>query len=423
MFGGFPFGEFFGHGMHGEGVHENSEEIDNKKYYDILGIDQSISCAEVKKQYKVLAKTKHPDKGGDPRVFAEITQAAEVLSDPEKRKVYDRFGENGVNQGMPGGGRQQDLFDMISGRVNNRQAERRSKNCGVKMGVTLNELYHGCIKSLPIKRRVVCQDCGGKGGSKVIVCTDCRGVGFVKKLVQIGPGMYGQTSGPCDICMGQGKSIDPNFKCKKCKGACILTEEKLIEVLIDKGCPDKHRYTFKDLSDEEPGLKPGDFIVVIEELGHSVFKRKKADLIMNRKISLKEALTGYCFKIDHLDGEKIVSGMDGDVVQPGDIRTIEGLGMPLVRENFKFGNLFVHFEVEFPEPRTLGVEQVRGLLQALPGDSVMSSAEPALRTIPFEKSQVTENETCIHSDYKEDDEEDDPRLAGGQRVQCSGVIF
>jgi DnaJ homolog subfamily A member 2 len=424
MFGGFPFHEFF----QGQGMHpgrDSPEEVDNNKYYELLEVDKNASCQDIKKKYKVLARKLHPDKGGDPKKFAEITHAAEILSDPEKRKVYDSYGEKGINQGMSGHDHgHQDLFDLLSGGGGRRQGggEKKSPNTSHKLSVTLSEIYHGVSKKISITRNRVCADCGGQGGSKVNVCGDCKGRGHVTKLTQLGPGMYSQSSGPCDTCRGVGKSIDAKHKCKKCKGNRTISEKKVIDVAVDKGCPNHHKYSFYGESDEEPGLKPGDLVVIIEEAEHPVFKRKKADLIMSTTISLKEALTGYKIKIDHLDGPKIIEGPAGDIVKPGDIRTIEELGMPLMRTPYKFGNLFIHFEVEFPAPGSLAPQQLEGLLNVLPGDRIMASSDSVLKTINYDKSQITENSTTIHSDYKEDEEED-PRLAGGRRVQCSGTIF
>jgi DnaJ homolog subfamily A member 2 len=424
MFGGFPFQEFFGHGMP-HGRDESPEEADTTRFYEILGVDKTTSCADIKKRYKVLAKTKHPDKGGDPKLFAEITHAADILTDPEKRKVYDKYGEKGINQGMSAHEGPQDLFDLLSGRGGGgrrQTGEKKSQDTTHKMTVTLAEIYHGVNKKLAINRQRNCTECKGAGGSKVNVCSECRGRGMVTKLVQLGPGMYSQSTGPCDQCRGAGKSIDPKFKCKKCKGSRTVSEKKVIEVNVDKGCPNHHKYTFYGESDEEPEMRPGDLIVVIEEAEHPVFKRKKADLIMTTTITLKEALTGYKLLIEHLDGPRVIEGPAGDIVKPGDIRTVEEMGMPLMRTPYQFGNLFIHFDVAFPVPGSLTVQQVEGICRTLPGDSEMVSGEGAMKTIPYDKAQITENDTTIHSDYKEDDEED-PRLAGGRRVQCSGTIF
>lgn len=117
FFGGFPFGGMpgFGGGFEEGGP---QEPVDNNRYYELLGVDKNIDSADVKKVFRKLAMKKHPDKGGDPNEFAEISQAAEVLSDPEKRKIYDRYGEKGIKEGMgQGGGEGMSIFDLLSGRA------------------------------------------------------------------------------------------------------------------------------------------------------------------------------------------------------------------------------------------------------------------------------------------------------------------
>ena len=421
FFSGFPFGEFF----EGEGRGKPKAEVNNTRFYELLGVDKSVSCADIKKKYRQLAKTMHPDKGGDPKLFADITHASEVLSDPEKRKVYDMHGEEGINQGMSASSGPSDIFDLLAGRGRDREESKRTPDTSFSLNVTLDDLYKGVTKKIAINRDRVCNDCGGKGGSKVNVCTSCKGKGMVTKMTQMGPGMFSQSTGPCNTCRGQGKIIDEATKCKVCKGSQVLKERKVIEIVVDKGAPNHHKYNFHGESDEAPGLLPGDLIVIIEEKEHETFKRKKADLIMTKKISLKEALTGYSFIIHHFDGDKIIESGPGDVVKPGDIRTVEELGMPLMRTPYKHGNLFIYFEVEFPAPRSINNSDLKKLKKILPGPDVDLKAKEGnvIKCIVFDKSHVTENNTKIHSDYKEEDEEEDPRMKGGQRVQCSGTIF
>jgi DnaJ family protein A protein 2 len=417
--GGFPFGDFF----EGGGRARQKEPANTTKYYELLGVDKSTSCADIKKKYRMLAKTMHPDKGGDPKVFAELTHAAEILSDENKRKVYDMHGEEGINQGMSASSGPTDLFDMISGRSRETGGAKRTPDTSFTLKVSLEELYNGATKKIAINRDRICTGCAGKGGSNVQTCSSCKGKGMVTKMTQLGPGMYSQSTGPCDKCRGQGKMIDEASKCKTCKGNQVMKERKVIEIVVDKGAPNQHKYSFYGESDEAPGQQPGDLVVILEEKEHEVFKRKKADLIMTKKISLKEALCGYCFTIKHFDGDKIISSTSGEVVKPGDVRTVEELGMPLMRTPFKHGNLFISFEVEFPLARSLTDDQVKGLKSILPGDHDMIPDQGSIyKTIEFSKSHVTENDSKIHSDYKEEEEED-PRMRGGQKVQCSGTIF
>jgi DnaJ homolog subfamily A member 2 len=421
FFSGFPFGDFF----EGGGRSRAKEEANTTKYYELLGVDKSASCADIRKKYRVLAKTMHPDKGGDPKVFAEITHAAEILSDPDKRKVYDAHGEEGINQGMSASSGPTDIFDILSGRGRDPEQSKRTPDTSFTLKVSLEDLYNGTTKKIAINRDRVCTDCGGQGGSKSSTCSQCKGKGMVTRMTQMGPGMFSQSTGPCDVCRGQGKWIDDAFKCKTCKGNQVIKERKVVEITVDKGAPNHHKYNFHGESDEAPGQLPGDLIVIIEEKEHEIFKRKKADLIMTKKISLKEALTGYCFSINHFEGEKVIQSSPGDIIKPGDIRTVEELGMPLMRTPYQHGNLFIYFEVEFPAPGSLSPSDKNTLKKILPGnDAEVKGKEGKVhKCIVFDKSHVTENNTKIHSDYKDEEEDEDPRMKGGQKVQCSGTIF
>ena len=416
--GGFPFGDFF------EGTRSRPKEPANTtKYYELLGVDKSASCSDIKKKYRLLAKTMHPDKGGDPKVFAEITNAAEILSDENKRKVYDMHGEEGINQGMSSNSGPSDIFDLLNGKQKDQSGQKQTPDTTFSLKVTLEDLYNGVTKKIAINRDRVCTSCAGKGGESVNSCSSCKGKGMVTKMTQLGPGMFSQSTGPCDRCRGQGRIIDEATKCKICKGNQVVKERKVIEVVVDKGTPNQHKYSFYGESDEAPGMQPGNLIVVIEEKEHEVFKRKNADLIMSKKVTLKESLCGYYFTLKHFDGDKIISSTNGEIVKPGDVRTVEELGMPLMRTPYKHGNLFISFEVEFPLSKSLTDDQVKSLKSILPGDYDMVPSEGTIyKTIEFSKTHVTENDSKIHSDYKEEEEED-PRMRGAQKVQCSGTIF
>jgi len=114
MFGGFPFGGFGGFG--GMGEPEEPAEVDNESYYKLLNSSKEESCDQIRKNFRRIAMKAHPDKGGDPAVFAEMSAAAEVLTDADKRKVYDRHGVEGINKGMGSEPEGQDIFDLLNGR-------------------------------------------------------------------------------------------------------------------------------------------------------------------------------------------------------------------------------------------------------------------------------------------------------------------
>lgn len=141
--------------------------------------------------------------------------------------------------------------------------------------------------------------------------------------------MYSQSSGPCDDCRGKGEVIDEKHKCKTCNGKKVCKEQKVLEAEIDKGSPNGQQYTFHGEADEYPGQEPGDFIIIVQELAHKTFKRKGADLLMEKEITLLEALTGVDFVITHLDGTKLrIKNTPGEVIKPDEIKTVCDKGLP-----------------------------------------------------------------------------------------------
>ena len=120
----------------------------------------------------------------------------------------------------------------------------------------------------------------------------------------LGPGMYSQSTGPCSECGGTGETIDEANKCVSCNGKKVIKEKKILEAVIAKGSPDGEKYIFHGESDEHPDREPGDVIIVAQEQPHPVFKRKGADLLIEKEVTLLEALTGVDFYIDFLDGKR-----------------------------------------------------------------------------------------------------------------------
>ena len=168
-------------------------------------------------------------------------------------------------------------------------------------------------------------------------------------MMQLGPGMYSQRTGPCDECSGKGETFDNAKKCKTCNGKKLQKEQKKLKVEIDKGAPNGEQYTIHGEGDEVPDIEPGDVIVVIKEVPHKTFKRKGADLFMEKEITLLESLTGVDFVFTHLDGRKIrVKNNPGEIIKPEQMKTLENLGMPFHKKVYMFGSLIVQFKIKFP---------------------------------------------------------------------------
>lgn len=242
--------------------------------------------------------------------------------------------------------------------------------------------------------------------------------------------MYTQRTGPCDECDGKGETIDPAKKCKTCNGKKLMKNRKTLKVEIDKGAPNGEKYTIHGEADEHPGAEPGDVIVQIHEKPHKQFKRKGADLFMEKEISLLDALTGLEFVITHLDGRKIrVKNNKGEVIKPDDIKTVEGLGMPLHKRSYQHGNLFIHFKIKFPN--SMETKSI-GLIQEALVDAKSSSGKNSGRQKGSEEAKV--DETVEMKQFEEyhknthhgggtsgndsEEEDDDDSHPGGQRIGC-----
>ncbi|OQR81753.1 hypothetical protein THRCLA_11437, partial [Thraustotheca clavata] len=307
MWGG-GFESFFGGGFEGGHGHGAPRNVDNSKYYEILGVSKTASEAEIKKAFRKLALKNHPDKGGDPELFKDITVAYEVLSDPEKRELYDQYGEEGL-QGGGGGGAGADIFSqMFGGRGGGRpRGPQKGEDLTHPLKVSLEDLYNGKTVKLAVNRDVLCGRCEGRGGAVGAekTCDTCNGRGMRIQHRQIAPGMVQQVQSVCPDCRGQGKTIRESDRCKACKGNKVTKERKVLEVHIEKGMRNGQRITFTGEADQAPGTIAGDIVFVVQEKEHAIFQRKGANLIMEKKITLVEALCGFETIVEHLDGRHL----------------------------------------------------------------------------------------------------------------------
>ena len=365
--GGHPFGGGFG-GFPGMGQPRERKPVDTTSLYKALESEKTDAYDVIRKKYRKLAAKHHPDKpGGDKEKFQEIQNAWDIIGDKEKRDLYDKHGEEGVKQGGgPGGGG--DIFSQMfgGGRGGGPSGPQKMKSVKHEMKCTLEEIFNGKKTKIAINRERICAKCDGKGGKEGAVqkCPKCRGRGMVMKMQQLGPGMYTQSQGPCDDCRGKGEIIDEANKCKTCNGKKVTKEKKVIEVDIDKGAPNGYKYTLHGEADESPGAEAGDVVILVNEQPHKQFKRKGADLLVERKVNLVDALTGVDFCINHLDGSQLrIKSTPGEVIKPDDLKTVIGKGLPFHKRSFDFGNLYVKFTIVFPD--SMSKPQLTALNSAL----------------------------------------------------------
>jgi hypothetical protein len=222
----------------------------------ILGVPKDASDAVIKRAFHKLSLKYHPDKNkGDAEAhkrFVEVNEANDVLSNPDKRQIYDVNGEEGLKEhekraaaGQQGGGMFPfgDLFGQNKG-------GKRGPDVKMELAVTLEELYSGTTKSLKISRKVVCRSCKGTGakGGDVKKCSKCNGQGVTMQLQQIAPGFNIQMQTPCPHCGGTGKIAKAT--CDKCRGERTVMEEKSLDAVIEKGMPDGEELVFERASEQ-----------------------------------------------------------------------------------------------------------------------------------------------------------------------------
>ncbi|XP_046940212.1 dnaJ homolog subfamily A member 1-like isoform X1 [Lynx rufus] len=336
------------------------------------GVKPNATQEELKKAYRKLVLKYHPDKNpNEGEKFKQISQAFEVLSDVKKRELYDKGGEQALKkvEKMVVLAPPMDIFDMFLGGGGRMQRERRGKNVVHQFSVTLEDLYNGATRKLALQKNVICNKCEGRGGKKGAVecCLNCRGTGMQIRIHQIGPGMVQQIQSVCMECHGHGERINPKDRCKSCNGRKIVQEKKILEVHIDKGMKDSQKITFHGEGDQEPGLEPGDIIVVLDQKDHVVFTRRGEDLFMCMDIQLVEALCGFQKPISTLNNRAIViTSHPGQIVKHGNIKWVLNKGMPIYRRPYEKGCLVIEFKVNFPENGFLSPNKLSLLEKLLP---------------------------------------------------------
>lgn len=290
----------------------------------------------------------HPRSGVQ---FKEITKAYEILADETKKKLYDEGGEEAVENGGGGGGDPHDIFSAFfgGGGRGRQRGPQKGEDLVHPIQVDLENLYNGKTVKLSLTRDIICTGCKGSGSKNPganTTCQSCEGNGVKLVVRQIAPGMIQQMQMKCPDCDGSGSAVKPKDRCEICKGKKVCSDKKVLEVQIDKGMKNNQKITFAGEADQKPGILPGDVVFVIQQKEHKLFKRKNDDLLIQHKIPLVEALCGASFHVKHLDGRTlVVKTAPGELIRPGDVKTIEDEGMPMHKNPFVKVTLFLFFPI------------------------------------------------------------------------------
>ncbi|CAO3682798.1 unnamed protein product [Rhizopus stolonifer] len=400
--------------------------VKDTKLYDLLSVSSTATESELKKSYRKLALKYHPDKNpeaGDQ--FKEISHAYEILSDPEKRQMYNQYGEEGLNGGPGMGGMDaEDLFSQFfgggfgGGGRRGPSGPRRGKDMVHALKVSLEDLYNGKTSKLALQKHVLCRKCEGKGGKEGAVqkCKTCNGQGVRIITRQMGP-MIQQMQQPCGDCQATGEVINEKDRCTECRGKKIMGEKKILEVFIDKGMRDGQKITFSGEGDQAPDVIPGDIIIAIDEKPHPHFKRTGDDLIYEVKIDLLTALAGGKFAIPHLDDRILmVTILPGEAIKPNETKVIPNEGMPAYRTH-THGHLFVKFNIEFPQPNWTSSEKIASLEQILPPRPALAST--GSKHVDDVVMADAEGYQTSGSRHANDYEDEDDHQGHGPGVQCA----
>jgi len=337
-----------------------------RDYYEVLGVSKSSSVDEIKKQYRKLALKFHPDRNKSkeaPEHFKEISEAYAVLSDTEKRQLYDQHGHAGVDgryssedifQGARGdfsdifgrsGGGFDSIFESIFGRGGGGFSQQRGSDILYETSVTLEDVLHGKKMEIDLQKQIQCDVCNGsccKPGTNKKTCSTCNGQGQVRQTRNMGFASF-VTAGPCPTCNGQGSMVET--PCPTCNGQGKKKGSKKVTFEIPPGI-DSGDYTVPEEGNEVPDGSNGDLIVRIRVQPHLKFNRDGKDIFYDQDVSMVDATLGCEIVVPTLEGTEKIKVDSGS--QPNTIIKLKGKGVPHINSRGT-GDQYVRIVVNIPK--------------------------------------------------------------------------
>jgi DnaJ-class molecular chaperone len=431
-----------------------------KDYYKILGITKNASQDEIMKAYKSLALKWHPDKNPNNREeaenkFKEISEAKHILTDPEKRAKYDQFGmcdgdgpqfEEGfpdlseIFGGMFGGGGMSGMPNIFGGGMpgmpnifgggmpTGRTRQKQKSTQEIKVGITLEEIYMGCEKTIEFSANKKCDTCDGFGNTdkKKDTCSICRGSGMKVVVVRMGP-MIQQQVTPCDGCRQTGVVKNKDKECNKCSGYGVIHHMHSKKVTIPKNFDYMTKMKMNNYGNYDPESDTTADVFIIYEIinteKHNLEVFNNYDLILEYKINIWDALSGYSMYYNHLDSKRYLFKID-EVIKHGDVKFIKNIGLPYTdNETSGRGKLFIRFKYIYPET-ILDSEKIKSWFKNNEKQNVMNASSYKKEKVHSIKEQEFDKlrhaNTHQNSQHNQDtsDSDNEHMEQGGRGQEC-----
>ena len=352
-------------------------------YYELLGVERSASQRDIKTAYRQMARQYHPDVSDEPDAefrFKEINEAYQVLSDPDKRSAYDRFGHAGLEGGRAGfdfGGFRDpfDIFEEFFGQgfgfsAGRRRGPRRGGDLRYDLRLTFEEAVFGCEKEIEVRRHESCPECGGTGakaGTKPSRCPKCNGTGQVRQVQRSILGSFVSVT-DCPACHGQGTVV--NEPCERCGGDKKINVTRELSVNIPAGVDDGTRIRLAGEGEAgSDGGPRGNLYLVLKVEPHPIFRRRNDDILVEVEINVAQAALGADIEVPTLDGDETITVDPG--TQTDTVLRLPSKGVPHVNRNGRGDELVL---LRIAIPRKLSREQkelLRELGQTLDSEKVL----------------------------------------------------
>ena len=371
---------------------------DKKDYYDVLGVSKDASKDEIKKAYRKLAKKYHPDRSDEPNAsekFKEISEAYEVLSDPQKRKQYDQFGHSGINQedfnfqdfAQGGFGGLDDIFDMFfneggmgaSRRGRRSRGPQKGNNLQYRLEIDFEEAAFGAKKEITIPRTETCDTCDGTGakpGTETRTCPKCNGRGQVRTSQRTPFGQITQTQ-TCSRCNGTGEIIKE--PCPDCNGEGKVRRHRNLTVNIPPGVKTGTKLRMANEGEAgDKGAPNGDLYILIEVKSHEIFDRQGDDIYCEVPINFVQATLGDEIQVPTLEGKVKFNIPEG--TQPGTTFRLKNKGIEHLNGRGR-GDEYITAKVVIP--KSLSGEQKEKLMEfaEMSGEEINPEHKSFLRKV------------------------------------------